>query len=355
MRQIRLENKNWRGPVPGILYCITIAVFSYITWQLWKPISSLMWSFIYSILISNIINIPEGLTPGINFCSRRLLRGTIAALGLVTSALIWFQVGIGVLNALVIIAFSLFFGLWLGRKMGLSDSLSTLIGVGTSICGASAIAAMAPAIKAKEEEIGLAIAGITLFGLLSMFLYPFLFLNTSVYDWLLQNINVYAVWVGSGVHETAQVIAAAGALGQDAMKSAMLIKSVRIFMIGPVVLLASYLFRRFESKDENEKTKIVVPVFGVIFIVNSIISAILDSYLPLSGLGMWTGFKSLLGGKALPFLLAIAFVGVGSKVRFSSIAKLGAKPFAVAALMAVLAGVISLILAIIAAPFIPIT
>ncbi len=353
MQRIKPETKNWSAQLPGILYCITIAVFSYVTWQLWKPISCLMWSFIYSILISNIINIPESLTPGINFSSRSLLRGTIAALGLVTSALIWFQVGIGVLNALIIIAFSLFFGLWMGRKMGLSYSLSTLISVGTSICGASAIAAMAPAIKAKEEEIGLAIAGITLFGLMSMFLYPFLFLNTQVSDWLLQNINVYAVWVGSGVHETAQVIAAAGALGQEAMKSAMLIKSVRIFMIGPVVLLASYLFNRFEQNDESERTKIAVPLFGVIFIINSIISAILDSYLPLSGLETWTFFKSTLGGKILPFLLAISFVGVGSKVKFSSIAKLGAKPFAVAALMAVLAGTISLILAIIAAPFIP--
>lgn len=352
---VKLETKKWSARLPGILYCITIAVFSYVTWQLWKPISCLMWSFIYSILISNVINMPEGLTPGINFSSRSLLRGTIATLGLVTSALIWFQVGIGVLNALMIIAFSLFFGLWLGRKMGLSDSLSTLISVGTSICGASAIAAMAPAIRAKEEEIGLAIAGITLFGLLSMFLYPFLFLNTLVYDWLLQNINVYAVWVGSGVHETAQVIAAAGALGQEAMKSAMLIKSVRIFMIGPVVLLASYLFKRFESQDENERIKVVVPVFGIIFIVNSIISAILDSYLPLSSLETWTVLKSILGGRILPFLLAISFVGVGSKVKFSSIAELGAKPFAVAALLAMLAGTVSLVLAIIAAPLIPLT
>ncbi len=124
-------------------------------------------------------------------------------------------------------------------------------------------------------------------------------------------------------------------------------------MIGPVVLLASYLFNRFEQNDESERTKIAVPLFGVIFIINSIISAILDSYLPLSGLETWTFFKSTLGGKILPFLLAISFVGVGSKVKFSSIAKLGAKPFAVAALMAVLAGTISLILAIIAAPFIP--
>jgi uncharacterized integral membrane protein (TIGR00698 family) len=350
---VKLETKNWVNKVPGILYCLAIAVFSYVTWLQWKPVSSLMWSFIYSILIANMINLPEKLNFGINFCSATLLKGSVAALGLVTSAAIWFQVGVGVINALIIIAFSFFFGLWLGRKMGLNDRLSTLIGVGTSICGASAIAAMAPAIRAKEEEVGLAIAGITLFGLLSMFLYPFLFLNTQVYDWLLQNINVYAVWVGSGIHETAQVIAAADALGQEAMRSAMLIKSVRIFMIGPVVLLASFILNRFESEDKTEEAKIVVPIFGVVFVLNSILTAILDAYLQVPRLELWLGFKSMFGGKILPFLLAIAFVGVGSKVRFSNIAKLGAKPFAVAALMAILAGGLSLVLAIIAAPFIP--
>ena len=141
-----------------------------------------------------------------------------------------------------------------------------LIGVGTSICGASAIAAISPAIDAEEEEVGLAIAGITLFGLLSMFLYPFLFLNTPVNRWLLGNPNVYAVWVGSGVHETAQVLAAAGALGAEVIRPAMLIKSVRIFMIGPVVLLANYVYIRF-GKGGGKSAKIVLPApMNAIFI-----------------------------------------------------------------------------------------
>jgi uncharacterized integral membrane protein (TIGR00698 family) len=347
------ERKGIFDFIPGIIFCVVIAVFSFGVWYLWKPISCLMWSFIYSILIANIIKIPESMKAGINFVSSTLLKGTIATLGLVTSAVIWFQVGIGVVNVLVVISFSFFFGLWLGRRMGLSDRLSTLIGVGTSICGASAIAAMAPAIEAREEEIGLAIAGITLFGLISMFLYPFLFLNTQIYDWLLQNINVYAVWVGSGVHETAQVIVAASALGQDVIRPAMLIKSVRIFMIGPVVLLATFIFNKFEDDTTEKKTKLVVPLFGIIFIVNSVITSILDAHLTGVALYGWQSFKLEMGGKILPFLLAIGFAGVGSKVRFKNIAKLGAKPFAVAALMAILAGILSLCLAVLVAPMIP--
>ena len=351
----RPTSTNVFNLLPGIAYCVVIALVSLATWRVYNPISSLMWAFIYSIIVANVVDIPNLLLPGMGFCSSRLLKGTIVLLGLVTSAVIWFQVGLGVINALVIIFFAFFTSIWIGRKMGLSDKLSLLIGVGTSICGASAIAATAPAIDAKEEEIGLAIAGITLFGLLSMFLYPFLFTSTSVCHWLCDNLNVYALWVGSGVHETAQVIAAAGVLGQEAIRPAMLIKSVRIFMIGPAVLAATFIYNRSGKETSQQKARLVLPLFGVAFIVNSVICALLDANVQwLAALGLnWIYLKAMLSGTVLPFLLSTAFAGVGSKVKFRNIAKLGAKPFTVAALIAVLSGVLALILAVLVAPLIP--
>jgi uncharacterized integral membrane protein (TIGR00698 family) len=339
--------------LPGIAYCVTIASLSYGTWFFFKPVSSLMWAFVYSIVATNVIGLPRSCSRGSDFSSSRLLRGTIGLLGLVTSALIWLEVGVGVVNALVIIAVSFALSLWVGSFMGLGRRLSMLIGVGTSICGASAIAAISPAINAEEEEVGLAITGITLFGLLSMFLYPFLFLNTPVNRWLLGNPNVYAVWVGSGVHETAQVLAAAGALGPGVIRPAMLIKSVRIFMIGPVVLLANYVYNRF-GEGGGKSAKIVLPAFGVVFIVNTVLCALLDSY--ASGVALfgltWPSLKSFLSGKVIPFLLAVAFAGVGSKVKFKNIARLGLKPFVVAAFIAFTAGTLALFLAVLVAPLV---
>jgi uncharacterized integral membrane protein (TIGR00698 family) len=313
-----------------------------------------MWAFIYSILVTNVLGLPGSCTRGANFSSSRLLRGTIGLLGLVTSALIWLEVGVGVVNALIIIIVSFFLSLWLGSKMGLGIRLSMLIGVGTSICGASAIAAIAPAIEAEEEEVGLAIAGITLFGLISMFLFPFLFTNTPVNSFFRGNLNVYAVWVGSGVHETAQVLAAAGALGSEVIRPAMLIKSVRIFMIGPVVLVANYIHNRFMGEGGGS-ARVVLPTFGLVFIVNTVLCALLDSYSSgINFLGFtWSSVKFFLSGTVIPFLLAIAFAGVGSKVKFRSIAKLGLKPFAVAAFMAVTAASLALLLATVVAPMIP--
>jgi uncharacterized integral membrane protein (TIGR00698 family) len=340
--------------IPGVTYCAIIAVFSFITWRLYKPVSCLMWAFIFSIVFANVVKLPERVAVGARFCSSRLLKATIAVLGLVTNALIWFQVGIGVVNALVVIAVSFFLSVLIGRRLGLSDRLSLLIGVGTSICGASAIAAAAPAIDAREEEIGLALSGITLFGLLSMALYPFMFRNTAVGGLLMENLNVYAIWVGSGVHETAQVIGAAGMLGDGVIQPAMMIKSIRIFMIGPAVLLATYMYNR-EGVKESGRKALVLPAFALFFIANSVISAFLNANAgSLMALGVdWLSLKSLLSGSVIPFLLATAFAGVGSKVQFRTIARLGVKPFAVSALISVLAGWLALLLAVLVAPYVP--
>ena len=291
---------------------------------------------------------------GASFASSRLLRVTIGLLGLVTSALIWIEVGIGILNALVVILVAFGLSLWLGEKVGISRRLSMLIGVGTSICGASAIAAISPAIEAEEEEVGLAIAGITLFGLISMFLYPFLYTNTLIQDLLLRNMNVYAIWVGSGIHETAQVLGAAGALGSEVIQPAMMIKSIRIFMIGPVVLVANYIYNNYRA--EKKTAKVDLPWFGIVFIVNTLVCAFLDSYVSnVTVLGFsWPFAKTFLKGRVIPFLLAVSFAGVGCKVRFKNIAKLGLKPFMVAAIIAVSAGVVALALAVLVAPVIPI-
>lgn len=185
-------------------------------------------------------------------------------------------------------------------------ALTTLVGVGTAICGASAIAATAPAIKTKEEEVGLALACITLFGLLAMSSYPFLFTETVVGVWLKHDPNLFSIWCGSGIHEAAQVIAASGALSSDAIGPAVLVKSIHIFMIGPIILVATYLFSRMaESPAAKVQTKAVLPVYGVIFVVNSVLCALLDVYSPqLLTIGFdWVTVKKVLSGRYFLFCL----------------------------------------------------
>ncbi len=343
------DNSRSDSVYKGLLLCVVVAVVSYVLWVFYKPVSSLMWAFIVSIVLVNTMGVPKAFEKGVDFCSRDLLRAAIAILGIVTSALIWLQVGIGLLNALAIVLFGFFFGAWLGKKMGLQKTLTTLVGMGTAICGASAIAATAPAIKAKEEEVGLALASITLFGLLAMFIYPLLFSSTIVGSWLQHDMNLYSIWCGSGIHEAAQVIAAAGSLDQAAIGPAMVVKSIRIFMIGPMILVATYLVSRSDRKQvDRVGTGSVFPVYGAVFIINSIFCAFLDLYAPqLLSIGFdWVTIKQTLSGVIVPFLLATCFAAVGFKVRFRIIARLGLKPFAFGAMMALLTGMLALALAV---------
>lgn len=351
---LRINAGKFTEYVPGLIFSMIVALFGYAVWTQYKPISSLMWSFMFGIAISNTMEIPERIMKGINYSSTNLLKVSIALLGLVTSASVWLEVGIGAVNALVIILVSFILSITVGKRLGISNKLAILIGVGTSICGASAIAAVAPAIEAKEEEIGIAISGITLFGLVSMFLYPYLFTNTVVFDWLLGNPTVYAIWVGSGVHESAQVIAAACSLSLECMQPALVIKSIRIFMIAPIILASTLYLNRIESGGGKLKAKLSVPFFAIVFLVNSVICAILNNFtLSAPALyNVWNLVQTVLKSNIIPFLLAIAFAGVGSKVQFNDIVKVGWKPFGFAAVMSFIAGGIALGMAVFIAPYI---
>lgn len=347
-----VELKEIKGVLPGAIFCVVVALISFAIWGLYKPVSPMMWTFVIGIIVANTIGLRASLKTGVEFCSSQLLRFGVAVLGFVTSALIWTRVGVGVVAAFIVIVAAISLSIWLGSRFGLGHRLGALIGVGTAICGASAIAALTPAIKAKEEEAGLAVSGITLFGLLSMFLYPFLFLNTPVNGLLGGSVDAYAVWVGAGVHETAQVIAAAGAVSASAAQAAMLIKSVRIFMIGPVVFLLSWYCAKCEGV--KGKASFTVPLFAVAFTVGTLVCAFLDlNSASLLGAGVdWAAIKTYLSGTILPFTFATAFSGVGSKVSFSSILRLGTRPILVAAAVAVTAGLLAFITAMLLVPMI---
>lgn len=346
------STKGIVSALPGLIYCVGIAVVSFLIWGYFKPVSPMLWAFIIGIMIANILGLRGAFKTGVGFCSGQLLRFGVAVLGFVTSALIWTRVGVGVVAAFAVIVAALCLSLWLGERLGLDRRLAALIGAGTAICGASAIAALTPAVNAKEEEAGLAVSGITLFGLISMLLYPFLFLSTPVNGLLGGSLDAYGVWVGAGVHETAQVIAAAGAVDASVVQTAMLIKSVRIFMIGPVVFALSWYCQRCEGG--SGKAKFAVPLFAVAFTIGSIVCAFLDlNAAQLLGAGVdWVAIKAYFSGTILPFTFATAFAGVGSKVSFSSILKLGAKPIVLAATVAVTAGLLAFVSAVLLAPLI---
>jgi uncharacterized integral membrane protein (TIGR00698 family) len=341
--------RRWAGDNgPGLLLCLALAAVSFATYWLlkgtWLKFSALLWAFIYAIITTNVLPRLTGgrFTAGVELSASRLLRLSVALLGLTISASVWARLGgAGVVVVLLNLSFAFLFGtLFCRYVLRMGGVLSVLLGVGTSICGASAIAATGPAIRAKAEEVGLSLAAITLFGLSAMFAYPLLF-DSFLGAWLADNPVAYGMWVGMGVHETAQVIAA-GSQVDGAVGMAMAAKSIRIFMIGPMIFASLLWYRRFAAgTGDGEAIKLPIPWFAVAFVLFTLVHAGLES-LPFGG--EWVAFSQSYLKPVVTFLLAWAFAAVGLRVRWTAIRAMGLKAFLGGIAVALAAGGSALLL-----------
>lgn len=330
--------------VPGFLYCLSITIVSLVTWAFYRSLSPIILSVAYGILIVNIVGASENLVPGINFCANHLMEWTVAMMGLVNSAITINLFAGGILNAILIVFSTLFLSLRLSKKLGLSEKLTALIGIGISVCGASSIATSATRIDADEQEINTAIECVEIFSLSSLFIYLFLFIVPCVRQYLKWNMNGYALWVGSGVSETSHAIAAAGAIGFEIIGSALLVKLLRMFMIGPALLFLCHHWN--EKGDPKAPTTFVMPVYVLVFIGNTIICGFLDANLVHLGLlgFFWSKIKSALAKIVLPIFLTMSLAGVGSKMNIRRILRIRVKPMVLAAILSFFIGFLALIL-----------
>jgi len=236
--------------------------------------------------------------------------------------------------------------------MGLSKRLGTLIAVGTSICGVSAIVATAPAIEAKDEEVAYAVAVITIFGIIATLSYPYL-------AHLLFEANPVRVglFLGTSVHDTSQVtgsgIVYADAFSEPhALNVATVTKLVRNVFMAAVIPLMAYLYGKQSNTagDKAGETRFrigrVFPLFIVGFLVLAVIRSIGDA--TASGgeafgfiePGRWTEVYSFVKRWAVNFLV-VALAGVGLSIRFKMFKHLGLKPFFVGLGASLSVGVIS--------------
>ncbi|MBI4181130.1 MAG: putative sulfate exporter family transporter [Chloroflexi bacterium] len=333
--------------LPGLLLTLVFAAIAFVTWWFlkgtWLKFSALLGAFIYSIIAGNLFPVlTRGrFSVGIDFSSGRLLRWVIALLGLTISAAVWAKLGgVGIATVLINLTFVFIFGFVFCRYvLRLSSSLAVLLGVGTSICGASAIAAIGPAIRAKAEEMGLAVATITLFGLVAMFTYPLLFTGPLV-PWLGKDAIAYGMWTGTGVHEAAQVIAAASQI-DGALSIAASAKFIRILMIGPMVFFSQLVCRRFSGETEAGQVKLAIPWFAVFFVIFTFVHFGLEQ---LAIRDQWLSLNSSYLTPAVSFLLAWAFAAIGFKVKISTIRKIGLKATLGGVVVALVAGGSALLL-----------
>ena len=308
-------------------------------------ISGIMMAILLGILVNNLFKLPEVLRPGIKFSVVRILRLRIVLLGIRLSIVEAGAIGLKALPVIIgTILAAIAIVTYVSRRVGLTDRLGTLIGVGTSICGATAIVAMSPTIGAKDDETAYAVACITLFGVVAMLAYPF------AAHWLFDGDAFRSgMFLGTAVHETAQV-AGAGLVYQEyfsdpqALDVATVTKLVRnLSMLIVIPIMAVLYHRRSSEGGAAPKWYTMIPLFIVGFAAMSALRTVGDMGERAFGVLEPAQWKAVVGfvKQVATYCLAIAMAAVGLGTSIKGLRAIGLKPLAVGLFSALLVGVVS--------------
>ncbi len=232
--------------LPGILLTAAIAGSAFALHDVpgVAAFSPMILAIAIGIAFHNLIGTPRRARAGVAFSLRRILRFAIILLGLQLTAEQVVSVGPSGLAVILTTLFATFtFTKWLGRMLGIEPKLVELIAAGTSICGASAVVATNTVTDAPDEDVAYAVACVTVFGSIAMFVYPMLpgLLHLTPHS--------FGLWAGSSIHEIAQVVAASYQDGKLSGDFATIAKLSRVMMLAPVVIGLGFAARAGAARD----------------------------------------------------------------------------------------------------------
>lgn len=311
---LRHGNNVW----PGVLLAaiVTAAGFALRSIPGFALLSPMILAILIGMVFHNVIGTPQIARDGVRFCMRRILRAAIVLLGLQLTAAQIAEVGgsgIAIIAATLLATFV--FTSWLGRALGIDRKLAQLIAAGTSVCGASAVIATNTVTRANDEDVAYAVACVTVFGSISMFLYP---LAPGL---LHLDPHVYGLWTGASIHEIAQVVAAAFQNGQAAGEFGTIAKLSRVMMLAPLVMALGWLAVRGQSGRLGGKAAAPFPWFVLGFIA----MVALNSLIPIPAV-IKSGLVTL-----TVFLLSLALAAMGLETDIARLRARGLRPLLVGA------------------------
>ena len=206
---------------------------------------------------------------------------------------------------------------WLGKYVfGLDRQTRWLIGAGSSICGAAAILASEPVVKAEASKVTVAIATVVIFGTLAIFIYPLLY--PLMTHWFTP--ETFGIYTGSTMHEVAQVVAAGHAISPETENTAVITKMLRVMMLAPFLIFLSMRVKAHPAEENSLPGKITLPWFALLFIVVAIVNSF--NLLPESVV------KALIFIDTL--LLAMAMAALGLTTHIGALKKAGTRPLLLA-------------------------
>ncbi|MDQ0857410.1 YeiH family protein [Bacillus sp. V2I10] len=304
--------KHQRLPfMQGILLTfIFAAIASYIaSFSLFSVIGPLIIAMILGMLWRASAGISETVLKGASFSSKKLLRLGIIFLGMRLNLTVLYQAGINVfILSFIVILFTIPLVYALSRFLKVDKKISILTACGTAICGAAAVAAIAPLVKANDEETAVSAGTIAILGTAFTLLYTFLysFINLTPYG--------FGAFSGGTLHEVAHVVAAASIGGTESEDLAIIVKLTRVALLVPAALIVGILFR--EKKPEGAPSSLPIPWF--------ILGFLFMSGLKTAGIASEETASFLVSFSYL--LIGMAMAGLGLNVNLKTFKKLGSKP-----------------------------
>ena len=322
----------------GLLLCFIIAVPAWLLGRAVPVIGGPVFGILFGIIIA-LFKRPEYMEAGIKFTSKKILQWSIILLGFEMNLFNVIKVGGQSLLVMMFTLSASFITAYIvGKALKIDGKTTCLIGVGTSICGGSAIAATAPVIRADDEEVAQAISTIFLFNIIAVFIFPALGHMIGLSD------TGFGMWAGTAINDTSSVVAAgaswSSAVGNNtALAFATIVKLTRTLMIVPITLvLAVYTTRKMmkEGGDAGSSNYSIRKIFPW-FVLGFVLTAIIATFVPLpEGL---PGTLVMIG----KFMIVMAMTAIGLNTNLKKLLTNGLKPIGLGLCCWFIVAVVSLV------------
>lgn len=305
---------------PGVLLCLVIAIPAWLLGQQFQVVGAPVFAILAGMLAARVHPVQGAAKSGVAFTSKKILQLAVVLLGFgmnLVDVLAKGRQSLPIIAATITTSLVVSFALY--RLLGMDAKSSTLIGVGSSICGGSAIAATAPVIGADDEEIAQAISVIFLFNVLAALLFPTLGAALGLSN------EGFGLFAGTAINDTSSVTAAAaawdGVHGSNTLDAAAIVKMTRTLAIIPITLALAFVRTRREERDAEStgvrvSLKKIFPWFVLFFVLASILTTVLPLPAALTGL-LKKGSK---------FFIVMAMAAIGLNTDLVKLVKTGAKP-----------------------------
>jgi uncharacterized integral membrane protein (TIGR00698 family) len=319
--------QNIKNYIPGVIFVFVISYLSIFLNNSIKTfinLEALTIAIIIGIIYNNMIRTQDIFKAGVKFSLKKLLKVGIVLLGFKLNIYAILKLGPQILTMVIIyVPITLILAIILGRLLKANNKLATLIGVGSCICGASAVVALTPCINADDDDSVIAVSIVSFLGAIGVLIYS----GVAASSLNLTQVQ-YGAWSGLTLHGVAHALAAAFALGDTSGEIGTFVKMTRVLMLVPVSLVLGYFFNKENIGDKKAKFPMYVLYFVLAGIINSL------GILPSSITEILTKVSSL-------FIL-MAMTAMGLSVDFKSIMDKGIKALLVGTILFVVLSTLSL-------------